>query len=301
MINLTQYSSVVQMLAICKYGQISPRLFDLLIRRYLTTEEILLAERESLQEIEGLSSVTVSKIVEASDHLQEAQEFISSLKAREITITSRFEEPYPALLLELNDPPTLLYVRGQLSDPDKKTIGLLGAENASAEGIEITSALAKRFSEAGIQIISSLTLGTDAAVHLGSKVSKGSSFAVIDRGFENLTDPATMPLAIDIALTGGVISEYSPERQVSEETIFDSNRLLVGLSQAVVITEVYSDSKRVHDIIEFCNDIGKLAFIFIDPRYGALADETSLAKALSNGLIPIEGYDKVDNIIKVLV
>ncbi|MEA2030079.1 MAG: DNA-processing protein DprA, partial [candidate division Zixibacteria bacterium] len=110
-----------------------------------------------------------------------------------------------------------------------------------------------------------------------------------------------MPLAIDIAQNGGVISEYSPEEISRPDNLSNTNRLLSGLSHAVVFTELYSDSNQTLDLLSFCHDIGKLAFLMVDPQYGALSDETTLATASRQGLITIVGFDKIDNIIKALV
>lgn len=110
-----------------------------------------------------------------------------------------------------------------------------------------------------------------------------------------------MPLAIDIVTTGGVISEYLPDQPATDATVKASNRLLVGLAQAVVVTELYTDSRHTLDLVEFCRMIGKMLFVVIDPEFGALADEPSLAKAIECGAIPIEGLSKLDDIIRSLV
>jgi len=76
---------------------------------------------------------------------------------------------------------------------------------------------------------------------------------------------------------------------------------LVGLTNAVVITQYYKDSKRIMDILSFCNQIGKMVFLMVDPEHGALSDEEALDIGGQNGLIPMVGFDQVEIIIKALI
>ncbi len=274
---------------------------DALLRRFRTLENIFLAEKEELAEIEGINKTTVDRIDAAAAHLPEAARIERSMNDREINLLSRFESLYPRLLFELNDPPSILYMRGKLPDADKRTIALVGTEKASSEGIEMTSRLAKQFSAQKIQMISSMVGGIDSAVHLAAKTAGGASFAVLNCGLDEIARTDDMPVAIDIVQNGGVISEYPPENKFVHVNLEQSNRLLVGLSQAVVVTEAYEDSGRILDLLRFCDEIGKLVFFMIDPEFGAFADELSLKQALDCGAVPITGYDGVQDIIKSLV
>ena len=131
--------------------------------------------------------------------------------------------------------------------------------------------------------------------------AEGRPVAVCEQGFDRIVNEAEIRLAVDVAAKGTVISEYSPEVEPDKETLRQADRLLVGLSHAVVVTEVYGESERVLDILNFCRDIGKLAFYMIDPDQGVLADEGSLARALECGAIPIKGFEHIEDIIKSLV
>jgi DNA processing protein len=280
---------------------VTARLFEALFRHFDSLDDILLADRESLLQIDGVSRETADRVATAGERLAEADRFAVSLRQRDIKLITRFDRDYPKLLCELNDPPPLLYVRGSLPDGNRKSVALVGAEQATAEGIQITSYLAKEFVAEGMQIISSLVGGIDAAAHLASKTAGGASFAIIESGLDKLPRGEGLPLAIDIVGKGGLISEYAPEAEATATSMGQTNRLLVGLAQAIVVTESYADSNRVLDLLRFCREIGKLVFFMIDPEHGALADEKSLSLASESGAIPIEGYDRVKDIIKSLV
>ena len=295
------YPVYTQLLALGHYAGVKPRLFLALMKRFGDIPAILGASVEDLQSIDDITEAMITKVRSAVDRLSEADSYARSMAQRDIALIGSLEATYPQLLFELNDPPLLLFVRGKLPDSAAKRVALIGADDATAEGIELTSQAARRFAEAGVQVLSSLKGGSAAAAHLACKTAGGRSYAVIEGGFDQLEGEGAMPLAIDIVQTGGVISEYAPEVEAVKAHKGEVNRLLVGLSQAVVITEVYKDSGRTLDVLQFCRDIGKLVFILIDPVQGALADEKGLHTALEAGAIPLEGLDRVEDIIKSLV
>jgi DNA processing protein len=298
---ITDYSTTAQILALCRYGGVGPRLFDALFSHFGSLRGILEADRGSLLALPGMTGEVAGKVTRSAGSLPAAEEYVKELGQRGINVRTKFDPDFPALLFELNDPPPLLYVRGRLPDPARKSVALVGTSHAGTDGLEMTTRLARTFAENRIQIISTLRGGVDSAAHLGCRAAGGLSFAVLESGFDAVIGSDMVPLAIDIAETGGVISEYRPDQAGARETVEESNRLLVGLSQGVVVTEFYKDSPRTLDLLSFCRMIGKLAFVMVDPEKGAFADEESLSKASEYGVIPIEGYEKVDDIMKSLL
>jgi DNA processing protein len=297
----SQFSPATQLLALTRFGGMTPRIFVSVLQQFGTLTGILDAELEEYLPISGISAAAAKRLARASNHLAESARLVEELGRRDIRIVTRFDEDYGRLLSELNDPPPLLYLRGRMPDASKKSVTLVGTHSATEGGIELTTRLARSFAEAGVQVISSLNVGNDAAAHLGAKAAGGVSFSVIDTGFDHIPQTEGIPLAIDITQGGGIVSEYPPEFDKRDSTLEASNRLLVGLGQAVVVTEIYKDSRRTHDIIEFCKQIGMIAFLMIDPKYGPLADSSSLEHALRCGVIPMEGLERTNDIIKVLV
>jgi DNA processing protein len=301
MMEISEYSPATQLIALCKLGGVTPRMFEALFPRFGSTEKLIEASAADLESYDDVSAEMAARVTSARDHLEEAKAMEENLSAREIHSKTRFDTDFPRLLFELNDPPPLLFVRGSLPDPEKRTVTLIGSSDASNDGIQMTTRLAQTFVEANVQIISSLHGGIDTAAHLGCKTAGGKSFAIVDEGFDQLAGAEVMPVAIDVAQAGGVISEYLPDQEESEETVKETNRLLVGLGQAVVIPELYAESLRILDLLTFCSEIGKLVFVVIDPELGAFSDEKSLGHAIHSGAIPIQGYDAVKDIINALV
>ena len=294
-------SSIIESLALCRFSGVTSRLMEALLNRYGNIERILNADAGSLMSISGMSVASANKISSAKHKLDRALEYFNSLKVLNIDVITRFDPNYPQRLFELNDPPSLLYSRGKAIDNDRKVVAISGADRVTNEGIELTVNLAKALSQAGVQIVSSLNKGIDAASYVGSKASGGSSFLVLNNGHEEIVTPEDKAIAIDIIKNGGLISEYPFDQKSKKDSYKESNRIIVGLAQAVIVTEFYEHSVITMDLLKCCAQIGKLVFIMIDPRHGALADKESINKAISYGAIPMVGLDKIPDIIQSLV
>lgn len=98
---------------------------------------------------------------------------------------------YPPRLLELTDPPTVLYAKGDVSLLRAAAVGVVGARSATAAGIDNARAFAQALSAASVTIVSGLALGIDAAAHEGALNGPGSTIAVVGTGLDIVTRRAT--------------------------------------------------------------------------------------------------------------
>jgi len=301
MVQVSDYSLTVQLVALCHLVGVSPRQLEVLLRQFDSVEKIIAATAENTVSPDGISAETAHRLQQAASKLSMAQAVVDGLKQRDIAIVHRFEELFPRLLYELNDPPSLLFVRGRLPDPGRRSIAIVGATHASSEGMALSAHLVREFVRSDIAIYSSLTGGIDTSVHLACTAAQGHSYALLDCGFDQIETEIAMPVAIDIVRNGGILSEYLPEQKPSTQTMEESNRLLVGLAQAVVVPEMYAASERVMDLVSFCRDIGKLLFFATDSEHGAHADKAAQHHAIKSGAIVLDGFKESDKIIQSLV
>ena len=292
--------TTIAVLALVRYGEVTPRMMEALLRHYGTIEMILASDAGTLMAIGRMTTDTANKIAQASDFLEDAETYYQLLLDKKIHIITRFDSDYPHNLFELHDPPPLLFYRGIIPDSTVKIVSVVGTQTASNEGIELTTTIAKKLATENIQILSGLHTGINISSHLGAKSSSGKTFAVLESGLENIFPEENRPIAVDIAQTGGLITEFTEEIEFSTEYFLSANRLLAAISQAVIITEFYKDDSFVYDLLEVCSQIGKMAFILIDPKY-TLVDTESLNHAVKCGAIPMVGLDKLDDIIHSLV
>ena len=301
MLDLETYSTTVQMLALCRYGKVNGRSFEALMRYFGSLERILHSDSGTLMAIPGMDVDRANRISKASDSLDKAAKFYQSLRDREIEAVTHCDGVYPRRLEETNDPPPILFWRGRILPNDVKTVTICGASESTIAGMELSSNVTKEFAERGVQIVSSLRSGCDAAVHLAARAAGASSFAILESGFDFLYPADHGPLAVDIVQTGGLVTEYEPGMRWRADHYRTTNRLLAGLPNAVIITECYEKSYETIDLLVACGELGKIVFVIVDPRLGALADEYSLEKAQTNGAIVMVGMDKIGDIALALV
>src|SRR5690349_13568114 len=119
------------------------------------------------------------------------------------------DEDYPRLLLEIADPPPLLYAQGRVELLQRPGLAIVGSRNASAQGERNAEEFAKALSSAGLTVISGLALGIDAAAHRGGLAGTGSTIAVLGTGIDLVYPQRNTGLAAEIAQRGLLLSEFA--------------------------------------------------------------------------------------------
>jgi DNA processing protein len=152
------------------------------------------------------------------------------------------DKRYPAQLLEISDPPTLLYVKGKPDLLSKVSVAVVGSRNATTQGNINAKQFSSSLSQSGITIVSGLALGIDAAAHQGGLEGAGSTVAIIGTGIDIIYPARNQELAHKIAAQGCIVSEY-PLGTPSIATNFPRrNRLISGLAQGVLVIEAAAQS-----------------------------------------------------------
>ena len=149
---------------------------------------------------------------------------------------------YPALLLEIPDPPLLLYVKGQRELLARPAIAVVGSRNATVQGATNAEKFSTALSQAGFCIVSGLALGIDAAAHAGGLSGPGSTIAVIGTGADVIYPARNRALAHAIAEGGCLISEYPLGMPGIAANFPRRNRIISGLSRGVLVVEAAAQS-----------------------------------------------------------
>ena len=153
------------------------------------------------------------------------------------TILTLADEAYPRLLLEIADPPPLLYLRGQTALLEKSGLAIVGSRNASPQGLANAEGFARAFSDAGLTIISGLALGVDAAAHRGGLSGSGSTIAVLGTGADSLYPASNRKLGEEIANRGLLVSEFPVGTPPVAANFPRRNRLISGLARGCLVVE----------------------------------------------------------------
>jgi len=145
------------------------------------------------------------------------------------------EDAYPALLAMIDDAPPVLWAVGDPQTAQRPTVALVGARNASSLGRRMAGKLAGGLAEAGFVVVSGLARGIDAEAHRASLET--GTIAVHAGGVDHFYPPENADLAGRIADTGLRLSEMPPGTQPQASHFPRRNRIIAGLSQAVVVIE----------------------------------------------------------------
>jgi DNA processing protein len=149
---------------------------------------------------------------------------------------------YPKQLLEIPDPPPLIYVTGSVELLASPALAVVGSRNATPQGLQNARAFARALSEAGFAIVSGLALGVDAEAHRGGLEGRGATIAVLGTGIDVVYPQRNRSLADEIASRGTLASEFPLGTEPLAGNFPRRNRLISGLSRGCLVVEAALDS-----------------------------------------------------------
>lgn len=190
----------------------------------------------------GIPQIVVNRFLETRKNLDPVTyaQRISESGTLWITV---FDADYPKLLKEIYDPPIVLYYRGMFPSQEVGSIGVVGTRKMTGYGRAVAEQFTKGLVDAGLTIVSGLARGVDSQAHLTAVSEKGQTIAVLGGGLNNIFPPENRGLAAKIASGfGAVISEFPPNSPSLPGNFPARNRIISGLSQAVIVIEAAEDS-----------------------------------------------------------
>lgn len=156
-----------------------------------------------------------------------------------IQVLTQHDQLYPQLLLEIAVPPTILYVKGDISGLEN-SLAIVGTRKYTPYGARAAEKLSRELSETGIPIISGLALGIDSIAHRGCLDGKSKTIAVLGGGIsqEVLYPNTNLALANAIVASGGaLISEFPPKSKPRRENFVLRNRIVSGIARGILVIE----------------------------------------------------------------
>jgi DNA processing protein len=178
---------------------------------------------------------------------------------------------YPPDVLELDDPPIALFLRGGRLDEDALRVAIVGARRCSALGGEIAHDLGRRIGGAGVCVVSGAAYGIDAASHRGSLDAGGRTIAVLGCGVDVGYPRSSVDLIARIADVGTVVSEYAPGVPAEPHRFPARNRLIVALAAALVVVEGAGASGSKISV-DHALDLGREVFAVPGPVTSPLSE-----------------------------
>ncbi len=215
---------------------VGPRLRQALLERFGTPAAILAAAPSDLREVQGIGPKLAHSIAGARDDIDVERE-LALCSEHAIEIVAHGTDTYPRSLVEIHDPPGVLFVLGDLRPRDALAVAIVGSRHATHYGVAQAERLAASLARAGLTIISGLARGIDAAAHRGALSASGRTIAVLGSGVLNVYPPEHAELSQQVIASGALVSESPPHSPPLAGAFPQRNRLITGMSLGVIVVE----------------------------------------------------------------
>lgn len=207
-----------------------------LIRELGDPGQILAAGRERLLQVRGIRQPVADAIIH-NPPLREAELELQRIRHHNFSLLTWNDPAYPALLREIYTPPMLLYVNGDVELLNRPSIAVVGSRAATSYGLKIGRRLGAELGARGLNVVSGLALGVDAAAHAAALEAGGITVAVLGCGLDVPYPRRNLGLARRIAGRGVIVSEYPLGTKPEAFRFPARNRIISGLALGVVVVE----------------------------------------------------------------
>lgn len=208
-------------------------------------QAVLRADAPQLRQVPGVGPKIAQSIRQLD--LARVEQAVRRWQAQGVRALTLDDPAYPDRLRALPDAPPTLFVRGEWRADDARAVALVGTRSPTAEARKVAQNLSSLLVERGYTIISGLALGIDAAAHLGAlALPQGYTLGVLGCGVLNIYPPAHQPLANAIMRRGALLAEVNPDAGPSSAALVARNRIISGLSDALIVVETTAEGGAMH-------------------------------------------------------
>lgn len=228
---------------------VNRKIIDILLEHLKSPKEIyFLREREIeqlLKEEEQVNTKQLESVLfqfSKSISIDMAKKRIEALNEQGIRFVACEDAQYPKKLLQVDEYPYGLYVKGSLPTEQKKKIAIVGARKCTTYGREMARIFARELAKEGIEIISGLARGIDANAHRGCLEGGQKTYGVLGCGIDKIYPRENIELFLKMEKNGGVISEYAPGAEPMPYHFPYRNRIISGMADGVFVIEAAKKS-----------------------------------------------------------
>ena len=237
-----------------------PGLGDESFRRLLVAfgspDRILGAAHHELSRIVPAQVARAIAGASASNSLEQAAAWLADPANLIITLG---DARYPQALLQIPDPPPVLYVKGDAALLNAPALAIVGSRHATPQGVALAESFAETLSDAGLTIVSGLALGIDAAAHRGGLAGRSHSVAVVGTGLDIVYPARNRALAHALAESGALMSEFPLGTGALAGNFPRRNRLISGVARGCLVIEAAAQSGSLITA-RLANDQGREVF-----------------------------------------
>ena len=262
-----------------------------LIEHFGSLEAVLAADELDLQRVPGIGP-KLAAVIQAVN-VAATEQALTQWQAAGIAVLLHRTPDYPPALADLPDAPPVLFCRGTLVPADRQAVALVGTRHPTVQGRHAAARLAALCAERGWTVVSGLANGIDAAAHQAALGAGGRSLAVLGSGVWAIYPPGNRALAVRLMERGALLSETHPYAEPSAATLVARNRLISGLSRAVIVVEAGTDSGCLHT--------ARFARAQRRPVFTVISAARGNARLLAEGACPLDAnLDALDTLAEVM-
>jgi len=242
----------------------------------------------------GLSPKLAERVIQVRGSV-DLNEVMAQAEKNKIRILTWEDAEYPAHLKEIDQPPPVIYLRGEVTAEDSWSVAIVGTRAVTSYGRQVTEELAAVLAQNGVTVVSGLARGVDAIAHSAALKAGGRTLAVLGSGVDKIYPPEHRQMAEKIIAQGAVISDYPPGTPPESANFPPRNRIISGLAMAVVVVEA-GDTSGALITAEFAVEQGREVFAVPGPVYAPQSKGTN--RLIANGakvlLQPAEVLEALD-------
>ncbi|MDL1912705.1 DNA-protecting protein DprA [Chloroflexi bacterium CFX6] len=231
----------------------------------------------------GLGSKVIERVVQARESV-DLDKVWGKIETQGIKILTWQDEAYPQRLKEIDQPPPVLYIRGDYLPDDLFAVAIVGTRRITPYGRQITEELSSFLAANGLTVISGLARGVDAVAHQAALRAGGRTIAVLGSGVDKIYPPEHRALAEQMMERGAVVSDYAPGTPPEASNFPPRNRIISGLSLAVVVVEAGETSGALITA-EFAAEQGRE--VFAVPGSILAPQSKGTNKLIQKGALPL--------------
>jgi DNA processing protein len=165
------------------------------------------------------------------------EKYYAAIQARGIQALLWDDAAYPRRLKDIDQPPPVLYLRGELTADDDWSVAVVGTRKITAYGRQVTEDVSGLLARSGVTVVSGLARGVDAVAHEAALNAGRRTIAVLGNGLDQIYPPEHRAMAEKIIRQGALVSDYAPGTPPDKVNFPPRNRIISGLSLGVVVIE----------------------------------------------------------------
>ena len=275
---------------------VGPVAFRALCDRFGNPAAAFAASETELRTLPDLREDAIAALLDGEQLLRAARDIAAKLADQRISVLTCDDPVYPRSLLDLPDPPPLLYLRGSLPRPDDRTFSISGSATPSEHAARIARAVGRDLARAGWTVVSGYAYGVDTAAHIGALEEGGRTVMTLPMGILTFElRPEFKKFGERLGREMVLVSECAPGEEWSPRAAVRRDRVIAALGQGLLAVEARPEGGTMITV-KHALKLGRPAYVvkYRTPPPGAAGNEL----AIRAGGIPVESLGAFRRIIE---